>query len=142
VSDYCIHDFPKGQCGYCVEIPFGINNVGYKTQFGNAFHNWNNCEYLVSGQEFAVSRGGNATEISTITWSASLQNLYPCEWCCALFYSKGKDLADCLVTTPNGEVPAKIIKDRYMGKNMREFQIYFPDSGDVEVLTSRYVKKF
>lgn len=138
----CIHDFLQGECGYCVEIPFGLNGVVYRTTFGRAFHNWNNCEYLESGQKFAESKGGSATEIFTITWSAARENLYPCEWCCALYYSKGLNLEDCMVTSSGGHKPAKIVKDRYLGKNIREFQIYFPESNEIEILTSRYVTRY
>ncbi len=119
-----------------------MNGVVYRTTYGKAFHNWNNCEYLESGQKFAESKGGSATEIFTITWSAANENLYPCEWCCALYYSKGMNLEDCMVTFSGGQKPAKIVKDRYLGKNIREFQIYFPESNEIEILTSRYVTRY
>jgi hypothetical protein len=119
-----------------------LNGVVYRTTYGKAFHNWNNCEYLESGQKFAESKGGSATEIFTITWSAANENLYPCEWCCALYYSKGMNLEDCMVTFSGGQKPAKIVKDRYLGKNIREFQIYFPESNEIEILTSRYVTRY
>jgi hypothetical protein len=38
--------------------------------------------------------------------------------------------------------PAKIVKDRYLGKNIREFQIYFPETNEIEIMTSRYVKRY
>jgi hypothetical protein len=142
MTERCIHDFLQGECGYCMEIPFGINEIVYKTTFGKAFHNWKNCEYLESGQKFAESKGGNATEVISIPWSAANENLYPCEWCCALFYSKGKNLEDCLVTIHDSQVPAKIVKDRYLGKNIREFQVYFQETNEIEILTSRYVKRY
>jgi hypothetical protein len=138
----CIHDFLLGECGYCQELPFGLNGVVYRTTFGKAFHNWNNCEYLESGQKFAESKGGSATDIISITWSSASQNLYPCEWCCALFYSKGLDLEDCLVTVNGSQQPAKIVKDRYLGKNIREFQIYFPETNEIEIMTNRYVMRY
>jgi len=138
----CVHDFLTGECGYCKEMPFGLKDVVYRTTFGKAFHNWDNCEYLESGQKFAESKGGSATEILSITWSSASQNLYPCEWCCALFYSKGQDLEDCLITINGGQKPAKIVKDRYLGKNIREFQVYFPETGEVELIISRYVTRY
>jgi len=138
----CIHDFLQGECGYCLETPFGLNGVVYRTTFGKAFHNWNNCEYLESGQKFAESKGGSSTEIIPITWSLANANLYPCEWCCALFYSKGLDLEDCLVTVNGSQKPAKIVKDRYLGKNIREFQVYFPESNEIEIMTNRYVMRY
>jgi hypothetical protein len=140
MEKYCIHDFLPGQCSYCRDIPFGLNSPVFRTQY--AFHNWSNCEYLESGQNFAISKGGNATEIVSITLTAAFEKLYPCEWCCALYYSKGIDLEDCLVFNSEGSKPAKIIRDRYIGKNMREFQIYFPESGEIEIMLSRYVKRF
>jgi len=142
MSNRCIHDFAPGECGYCTETPFGINGVVFRTTFGKAFHNWNNCEYLESGQKFAESKGGSSTDIIPIVYSAASSSLYPCEWCCALHYSKGLNLEDCLIKSNEGDKPAKIIKDRYLGKNIREYQIYFPDSGEIEILTSRYVTKF
>lgn len=138
----CIHDFLLGECGYCKEMPFGLKDVVYRTTYGKAFHNWNNCEYLESGQKFAESKGGSATEIISITWSSASHDLYPCEWCCALFYSKGEDLEDCLVTINGGQKPAKIVKDRYLGKNIREFQVYFPETDEVEIIISRYITRY
>jgi hypothetical protein len=142
MADRCIHDFYVGECGYCVDMPFGLNEVVFRTTFGKAFHNWKNCEYLESGQKFAESKGGLATEILPITWSSASQNLYPCEWCCALFYSKGEDLEDCLITINGGQKLAKIVRDRYLGKNIREFQVYFPETGEVELIISRYVTRY
>ena len=142
MSKSCIHDLTIGECGYCREVPFGLNGVVFRTNFGKAYHNWKNCEFLEEGQKFAESKGGYSTEIVTITYSAASQNLYPCEWCCALFYTKGLDLEDCMVTINSGEIPAKIVKERYLGKNIREFQIYFPENNEIEILTSRYVRKF
>ena len=138
----CIHDFLMGECGYCKETPFGLRDVVYRTTFGKAFHNWENCEYLESGQKFAESKGGSATEIFSITWASASQNLYPCEWCCALFYSKGEDLEECLITINGNEKPAKIVKDRYLGRNIREFQIYYPETGEIELILSRHVKRY
>lgn len=138
----CIHDLLPGECGFCKDLPFGLNGVVYRTTFGKAFHNWNNCEYLEDGQKFAESKGGAATEIIPTTWSSANQSLYPCEWCCALFYSRGVDLEDCLVTTNSGQVPAKIVKDRYLGRNIRQFQIYFPETNEIEIMLSRYVVKY
>ena len=138
----CIHDLVLGECGFCKETPFGLNGIVYRTSFGKAFHNWNNCEYLESGQKFAESKGGSSTEITSITWSSANSTLYTCEWCCALFYSKGIDLEDCLVTVLDGQKPGKIVKDRYLGKNFREFQIYFPETNEIEIMTSRYVERY
>ncbi len=142
MSEYCIHDFAPGQCGYCKSLPFGLNNVGFRTKFGKVFHNWSNCEFLADGQKFAESQGGVASDINNVTWSSAIETLTPCEWCCALYYSKGENLEECLIETSGGSLPAKIVKDRYLGKNVKEFQIYFPDTGEIEVMLSRYVKRF
>ena len=142
VDTRCIHDFIEGQCGICIPLPFGISETVYVSKHGRAFHIWDNCEYLEAGQKFAESKGGHSTEILSITWKNAFQNHYPCEWCCALYYSKGKNLEECLVQSPEGEVPAHIVKHRYIGRNMREFQIYYEDSGELEILTNRVVKRF
>ena len=142
MENRCIHEMATGECGYCKETPFGLKEVVYRTSFGKAFHIWNNCEYLEDGQKFAESKGGTATEIIAITYSAASLNLYPCEWCCALYYSKGIDLEDCMVNSNGGERTAKIVKDRYLGRNMREFQIYFQETEEIEIMTSRYVTRF
>jgi hypothetical protein len=138
----CIHELAMGECAHCKEIPFGMNAIVFRTTFGKAFHNWDNCEDLESGQKFAESKGGSPTEIFGITYSAGSQELYPCEWCCALYYSKGLNLEDCIVTLNSREKPAKIVKDRYLSKNLRRYQIYFPESNEIEITTSRYVKRF
>lgn len=127
----CIHELPEGQCGFCKEVPFGIYSVGFKTQHGNAFHNWKDCYTIEKGQSFAVSRGGVATEIISVTWSSSLQNLQPCEWCCALFYTGGELPDNCLVEIEGKEVNAKIIKSRYVRRNEWEYQIFLPETGEI-----------
>jgi hypothetical protein len=53
-----------------------------------------------------------------------------------------EDLEDCLITINGGQKPAKIVKDRYLGKNIREFQVYFPETGEVELIISRYVTRY
>ena len=141
MSEPCIHELPRGQCSYCRELPFGINKMVHRTGFGNAFHNWPNCEYLESGQKFAESRGKEISDVVTVSWSEVSQKLYPCEWCCALYYSQGKNLMDCLVDNGHDLRPGKIVADRYLGRNMKEYQIYYPESGEIEITTDRYVKK-
>jgi hypothetical protein len=47
-----------------------------------------------------------------------------------------------MVSLNGADKPAKIVKDRYLGKNIREFQIYFPESNEIEIMTSRYVTRF
>jgi hypothetical protein len=138
----CIHELGPGQCAFCREVPFGIESTVFKTSYGKAYHNWNNCEYLESGQKFAESKGGNATEIVPVPWSKVAQDMYPCEWCCALFYAKNTELEDCIVDEGSISRPGKIVKDRYLGRKFREYIIFFPESGDIEVVTSRYVKRF
>jgi hypothetical protein len=142
MTDFCIHDFAPGQCGYCKETPFGLTDVVFKSRYGTAFHIWKECEYLESGQKFAESKGGTASEITPILLTEATEKLYPCEWCCALYYTKGEDLEDCLITKPEGTRPAKIVKHRYLGRNMREYQIYYPETGEIEISTNRYVRKF
>jgi hypothetical protein len=142
VPETCIHELESGQCAYCKDIPFGIESVVYKTQFGKAFHNWNNCEYLEAGQKFAESKGGNSSEILPIAWSKASQDLYPCEWCCALYYERNSKLEDCLIEDDFSSRPGKIVKDRYLGRKIREYIIYFPESGDIEVVNGRYIKRF
>lgn len=138
----CIHEFLPGQCGLCVDIPFGITETVYITKHGRAFHIWKDCEYLDAGQKFAVSKGGTATEIISMTWRSANSDHYPCEWCCALYYTKGQNLEECLIVNNEGEIPACIVKDRYVGKNIREFQIFYPETDELEILTNRYVKRF
>lgn len=137
----CIHELPVGQCGFCKELPFGINKVGFKTKHGHAFHNWNPCVNLEVGQNFAVSRGGEATEIINVTWSSSLQNLQPCEWCCALYYSGEESLDECHVYVDKEKRKAKIVTSRYVNRNEREYQIYFPESGEIWFAPGSQIEK-
>ena len=142
MSENCIHELGPGQCAYCIEIPFGLETTVFRTQFGKAFHNWKDCEYLESGQKFAESRGGNSSEILPLAWTKANQDLYPCEWCCALYYARDTQLEDCVIEDDYSSRPGKIVKDRYLGRKLREYIIYFPESGDIEVISSRYVKRF
>ena len=127
----CIHELPEGQCGFCKEVPFGIHSVGFKTQHGNAFHNWKDCYTIEKGQSLAVSRGGDASETTSVTWSSSLQDLQPCEWCCALFYTKGELPDECLVLIDKKQYRGKIVKNRYVRRNEWEYQIYLPETGEI-----------
>jgi hypothetical protein len=68
--------------------------------------------------------------------------MYPCEWCCALFYAQNQDLEDCIVEDETSSRVGKIVKDRYLGRKLREYIILFPDSGDIEVVLGRYIKRF
>lgn len=127
----CIHELPLGQCAFCKEVPFGIHEIGFKTKHGRAFHNWNTCPLISDGQNFAVSRGGEASEIVNVTWSSGLQDLQPCEWCCGLYYTKGENLEECMVTINEVATRAKIVKSRYIDSRVREYQIYLPESGEI-----------
>lgn len=135
------HELPIGQCVFCRAIPFGINKVGFKTKHGCAFHNWNPCANLEGGQNFAVSRGGEATEIVKVTWASSLQDLQPCEWCCALFYTKEIISEECLVLIDKKQQKAKIVTSRYVSRNEREYQIYLPETGDVWLFPGSQITK-
>lgn len=127
----CKHELPLGQCSFCKEAPFGIYEIGFKTKYGHAFHNWQECPLIEEGQKFAVSRGGEATEVVNVSWSSALQDLQPCEWCCALYYTKGEFNEECLVIVNDKPVSGKILKSRYVTTRAREFQVYFPESGEI-----------
>lgn len=142
MANTCVHELGPGECAYCREVPYGIEPTVFRTRFGKAFHNWDNCEYLESGQKFAESRGGTPTEILPVGWSKISSELYPCEWCCALFYAQNQDLEDCLVEDESNSRIGKIVKDRYLGRKLREYIILFPESGDIEVVKGRYIKRF
>jgi hypothetical protein len=86
---------------------------------------------MEDGQNFAVSRGGVATEIVSVTWSSSLQNLQPCEWCCSLFYTKGEYTNECLVQIEGKKLKAAIVNSRYVRRNEWEYQIYVYDTGEI-----------
>lgn len=138
----CVHELGPGECAYCREVPYGIESTVFRTRFGKAFHNWENCEYLESGQKFAESRGGTPSDILPVSWSKISTEMYPCEWCCALFYARNQDLEDCLVEDESTTRVGKIVKDRYLGRKLREYIILFPDSGEIEVVKGRYIKRF
>lgn len=138
----CVHELGPGECAYCREVPYGIESTVFRTRFGKAFHNWENCEYLESGQKFAESRGGTPSDILPVSWSKISTEMYPCEWCCALFYARNQDLEDCLVEDESTSRVGKIVKDRYLGRKLREYIILFPDSGEIEVVKGRYIKRF
>lgn len=138
----CIHELGPGECAFCREVPFGIESIVFRTSFGKAFHNWDNCEYLESGQKFAESRGGTSSEIVPVRWASVANEMYPCEWCCAASYTQNQELEECLVESNSVSRIGKIVKDRYLGRKLREYIILFPDSGDIEVVKGRYIKRF
>jgi hypothetical protein len=138
----CIHELGPGECAFCREVPFGIESTVFRTSFGKAFHNWDNCEYLESGQKFAESRGGTSTDIIPVRWASVANEMYPCEWCCALSYTQNQELEECLVESNSESRVGKIVKDRYLGRKLREYIILFPDSGDIQVVSGRYIKRF
>ena len=138
----CIHELGPGECAFCREVPFGIESTVFRTSFGKAFHNWDNCEYLESGQKFAESRGGTSTDIIPVRWASVANEMYPCEWCCALSYTQNQELEECLVESNSESRVGKIVKDRYLGRKLREYIILFPDSGDIQVVSGIYIKRF
>lgn len=142
VGILCIHELGPGECAFCRELPFGIELTVFRTSFGKAFHNWDNCEYLESGQKFAESRGGASTDVIPVRWASVANEMYPCEWCCALSYTQNQELEECLVQDELSSRVGKIVKDRYLGRKLREYIILFPDSGDIEVVSGRYIKRF
>ena len=79
--DRCLHDLLIGQCSYCMKPPWGINPIVYTTKGGDSFHNWNECTYLASGQDYAYSQGKNNHPINPIQWSAVQDSV----WIDALF---------------------------------------------------------
>lgn len=142
VGILCIHELGPGECAFCRELPFGIESTVFRTSFGKAFHNWDNCEYLESGQKFAESRGGASTDVIPVRWASVANEMYPCEWCCALSYTQNQELEECLVEDESSSRVGKIVKDRYLGRKLREYIIFFPDSGDIEVVSGRYITRF
>ena len=83
-EERCIHDLLEGQCSSCKPAPFGINEIVYTTKGGQAFHNWEDCGFLRSGQDFAISKGQDNHPINPTKWSNVYYTIGPCEWCCAL----------------------------------------------------------
>jgi hypothetical protein len=137
----CIHDMLEGQCSSCKPVPFGINEVVYTTKGGQAFHNWEDCEFLRSGQDFATSKGQANHPINPTKWSNVYYLIGPCEWCCALHHLRDSELAKCEAFI-NGEwIDAFHLKDRFISAKLREYQVYVEETGLIHFVQSESVRR-
>ena len=53
MTERWIHDLLTGLSLFSIKPPWGINSIVYTTKGGDSFHNWNECKYLASGQDYA-----------------------------------------------------------------------------------------
>ena len=137
----CIHDLLEGQCSNCKPTPFGINEIVYTTKGGQAFHNWDDCEFLRSGQDFASSKGQNNHPINPTKWSSVYYTIGPCEWCCALHHLRDSELPRCEALVDGSWIDAVHVKERYTSVKRREHQVYVEESGLFYFLENESVRK-
>ena len=138
----CIHDFLEGQCASCKSAPFGINNIVYTTRGGQAFHNWPDCEFLSSGQDFATKKGYVNHPINPTKWSNVFYTMGPCEWCCAHHHLRDSELPKCEVLVDGEWVLAFHIRERYISTKRREHQVYIQATGLIHRVSSTSVRQF
>jgi len=136
----CLHDLLIGQCSICKKPPWGINPIVYTTKGGDSFHNWNECTYLASGQDYAYSQGKNNHPINPIQWSAVQDSRSPCEWCCAIFLASKEKLLKCKANIDGQWVDALFAKSIYAGTKQKINQILDPRTNLVYFLSNNEVK--
>lgn len=137
--DRCIHDLLLGQCTFCMKPPWGINPIVYTTKGGNSFHNWNECAYLASGQNYAYQQGMNNHAINPVQWSAVKDSKDPCQWCCAIFLTSKEKLKKCKVNLDDQWIDALFVKSTYDGPKQRICQVLDPRTGLVYFLSNNEV---
>ena len=138
--DRCIHELLIGQCTFCIKPPWGINPIVYTTKGGNSFHNWNECTYLASGQDYAYSQGKNNHPINPIKWSAVQDSRSPCQWCCAIFLVSKEKLLKCKANIDGQWLDALFAKSTYAGPKQKINQILDPRTNLVYFLSNNEVK--
>ena len=138
--DRCIHDLLLGQCTFCMKPPWGINPIVYTTKGGNSFHNWNECTYLASGQDYAYSQGKDNHPINPVQWSAIKDKKDPCQWCCAIFLAGKDKLKKCKAKLGDQWIDALFVKSTYDGPKQRIFQVLDPRTSLVYFLSNGEVK--
>jgi hypothetical protein len=139
-SERCIHDLLTGQCSFCMKPPWGINPIVYTTKGGDSFHNWNECKYLASGQDYAYSQGMNNHPINPVQWSAIQDKRSPCEWCCAIFLAGIGGMKKCKANIDGVWIDALFAKSSYDGIRQKTNQILDPKTGLVYFLSNGEVK--
>lgn len=138
--DRCKHELLIGQCSDCMEPPWGINPIVYTTKGGDSFHNWNECTYLASGQDYAYSQGKNNHPINPIKWSAVQDSRSPCQWCCAIFLASKEKLLKCKANIDGQWVDALFAKSTYAGPKQKINQILDPRTNYVYFLSNNEVE--
>ena len=138
--DRCLHDLLIGQCSDCMKPPWGINPIVYTTKGGDSFHNWNECTYLASGQDYAYSQGKNNHPINPIKWSAVQDSRSPCQWCCAIFLVSKEKLLKCKANIDGQWLDALFAKSTYAGPKQEINQILDPRTNLVYFLSNNEVK--
>ncbi len=138
--DRCLHDLLLGQCTFCMKPPWGINPIVYTTKGGNSFHNWNECNYLASGQVYAFSQGKDNHPINPVQWSAVKDHKDPCQWCCAIFLAGKDKLKKCKANLDDQWIDALFVKSTYDGPKQRICQVLDPRTSLVYFLSSDEVK--
>ena len=136
----CIHDLLLGQCSFCIKPPWGINPIVYTTKGGNSFHNWNECNYLASGQDYAYSQGKDNHPINPVQWSAVKDLKDPCQWCCAIFLAGKEKMKKCKANVDDEWIDALFVKSTYDGPRQRICQILDPRTSFVYFLSNEEVK--
>ena len=138
--DRCLHDLLIGQCSDCMKPPWGINPIVYTTKGGDSFHNWNECTYLASGQDYAYSQGKNNHPINPIKWSAVQDSRSPCQWCCAIYLVSKEKLLKCKANIDGQWLDALFAKSTYAGPKQKINQILDPRTNLVYFLSNNEVK--
>jgi hypothetical protein len=136
----CLHDLLIGQCSHCKKPPWGINPIVYTTKGGDSFHNWSECTYLASGQDYAYSQGMNNHPINPIQWSAVQDSRSPCQWCCAIFLISKEKLLKCKANIDGQWLDALFAKSTYAGPKQKINQILDPRTNLVYFLSNNEVK--
>jgi hypothetical protein len=136
----CLHDLLIGQCSHCVKPPWGINPIVYTTKGGDSFHNWNECTYLSSGQDYAYSQGKNNHPINPIQWSAVQDSKSPCQWCCAIHLAGPDGLKKCKANIDGVWIDALFARAAYEGRKQKTNQILDPKTGLIYFLRNNEVK--
>ena len=138
--DRCLHDLLVGQCSNCMKPPWGINPIVYTTKGGHSFHNWNECRYLASGQDYAYNQGMNNHPINPVQWSAIQDSRSPCEWCCAIYLAGTDGLKKCKANIENVWIDALFARATYEGPKQKTNQVLDAKTGLVYFLSNNEVK--
>ena len=118
--------------------PEGINQIVYKTNRGEVFHNSPECELLLSGQNMAYEAGMEIHPINPISYEG-VAEIGACSWCCGYFYYLKGEAKYISVNLNSTIEMVQLIAKRPLGFGNYEYRIRKEGSGEELVIRKNQI---